>query len=107
MRIDRSHFSWLLVVALATLATAVLYVANFHPQRLPVPIKLPAFFGEVPPTRHTFGGTPLGLILGSLAFAIFLFASALGIRKKKRLWPIGNVQLWVKAHIWLTILTIP
>lgn len=29
------------------------------------------------------------------------------MRKKRRLWRIGNVQLWLKAHIWLTILTIP
>jgi hypothetical protein len=107
MKIDRSHFPWLLFVVLATLASALLYLANYFPQRLPVTIPLPSFFGETPPTRHTFGGTPLGLLLGSGAFAIFLFAAALGIRKKKRLWPIGNVQFWLKAHIWLTVLTIP
>ncbi len=107
MRIDRSHFPWLLFTVLATAATALLYAANFHPQRLPFPIQLPSFFGETPPTRHTVGGTPLGLVLGSLAFAIFLFAAALGIRKKKRLWPIGSVQSWLRAHIWLTVLTIP
>ena len=81
VKIDRSHFSWLLFVIVATLATAVLYVANFYPGSLPIPIKFPPVFGDVPPTRHTFGGTPLGLVLGSIAFAIFLFASALGIRK--------------------------
>lgn len=97
----------MLFVLLATLAAALLYAENYHPRRLPFPVPLPAFFGEVPPTRHTFGGTPLGLVLGSVAFAIFLFASALGIRKKRRLWPIGHVQLWLKAHIWLTVLTLP
>ena len=107
MRIDRSHFSWLIFVAVATVVSGVLFLANFYPQHLPFPIRLPSFFGEAPPTRHTFGGTPLGLVFGSVAFAIFLFASALGIRKKKRLWPIGNVKLWLKAHIWLTVLTIP
>jgi hypothetical protein len=107
MRIDRSHFPWLIFVVGATAAAAVLYVANFHPQRLPFPIPLPAFFGETPPARHTFGGTPLGLVLGSLSLAIFLFAAALGIRKKKRLWPIGSARLWVRAHVWLSILTIP
>ncbi|MEA3208130.1 MAG: hypothetical protein QOE70_1187 [Chthoniobacter sp.] len=107
MRIDRSHVPWFLFVALATCGAALLFLANFHPHRLPFPIHLPRFFGEAPPVRNTFGGTPLGLIFGSLAFLIFLFASALGIRKKKRLWRIGNVQLWLKAHIWLTILTIP
>ena len=107
MKLDRAHFPWLLLVLLATAASGLLYLANFHPHHLPIPIRLPAFFGEVPPTRHTFGGTPLGLLFGSVSFAIFLFASALGIRKKRRLWPIGNVQLWLKAHLWLTTLTIP
>ncbi|HYR57994.1 MAG TPA: hypothetical protein VEO95_05175, partial [Chthoniobacteraceae bacterium] len=107
MRIDRSHFGWLLFVALGTAAAALLYVANFHPQRLPLPIRLPAFFGEVPPARHTHGGTPLGLIFGSAAFAIFVLAAMLGIRKKQRTWPIGNVRLWLAAHIWLSTLTIP
>lgn len=107
MRIDRSHFSWLLCTLAATALAALLYVANFHPQRLPFHLALPAFFGEVPPVRHARGATPLGLIFGSVAFAIFLFASALGVRKKQRLRPIGSVRLWLKAHIWLTILTIP
>ncbi|MDB6151741.1 MAG: hypothetical protein JWL90_194 [Chthoniobacteraceae bacterium] len=82
-------------------------MANFYPQSLPFKFQLPAIFGEVPPARRTFGGTPLGLVFGTIAFLIFLFASALGIRKKKRSWKIGNVQLWLKAHIWLTVLTIP
>ena len=107
MRIDRSHTPWIIFVVLATLACALLFTANFFPQRLPFSISLPAFLGASPPLRHTFGGTPLGLIFGAIAFLIFLFASALGIRKKKRTWPIGNVQSWLKAHIWLTILTVP
>ena len=107
MKIDRSHASWVVFIIMATLGCTILYLANFLPHRLPFPIRLPAFFGESPPSRNTFGGTPLGLIFGSIAFVIFLFASALGIRKKKRLWPIGSVQFWLKAHIWLTILTIP
>ena len=107
MKIDRSHTPWIIFVALATVAGALAFTANFFPHRLPFPVSLPAFLGTSPPLRHTFGGTPLGLIFGSLAFLIFLFAAALGIRKKKRTWPIGNVQWWLKAHIWLTILTVP
>ncbi len=95
----------MLFVSLATAAAALLYLANFHPHR--VPFRLPAFFGEVPPARHTHGGTPLGLIFGSVAFAIFLGVSMLGIRKKQRVWPIGNVRLWLKVHIWLSTLTLP
>ena len=107
MRIDRSHLPWLIFVLLATLAAACLYVANFHPQRMPGWVGLPAFFGPVPPVRRSVGGTPLGLIFGTIAFLIFLFASALGIRKKRRLWPIGRVELWLKAHLWLTVFTLP
>lgn len=107
MRIDRSHFPWLLFTLVATALSALLYLANFHPQRLPYPVPLPGFLGEVPPTRQAIGATPLGLIFGAIAFGIFLFASALGVRKKQRLWPIGRVHFWLKAHIWLTLLTVP
>jgi hypothetical protein len=107
MRIDRSHAPWIVFVALATIAAALLFVANFFPHRLPFAFSLPAFLGPSPPLRHTYGGTPLGLIFGSVAFLIFVLAAALGIRKKKRTWSIGNVQWWLKAHIWLTILTLP
>ncbi len=107
MRIDRSHFPWLLSVALATTACALLYWANLAPGALPFHLKPPAFLGPTPPERQSFGGTPLGLVFGALAFAIFLFASALGIRKKQRSWPIGNVQFWLRAHIWLTVFSIP
>lgn len=107
MRVDRTHFPWLLAILLATAFAGFLYIANYHPQRLPFPMPLPAFFGEVPPTVRSIGGTPLGLTFGIIAYAIFLFAAALGIRKKRRRWPIGNVQTWLKAHLWLTVLTIP
>lgn len=107
MRITRSHAPWAIFCILATAGSAILYVANFFPHLLPFRMTLPAFLGEAPPLRRTFGGTPLGLIFGAIAFLIFLIAAALGIRKKKHLWPIGSVQFWLKAHIWLTTLTIP
>jgi len=105
MVINRSHIKWAVLVAFLTGISILLYIANFHPEL--TPYRLPAIFGPTPPTRNTVGGTPLGLIFGIAALAIFLFASALGIRKKRRLWPIGNVKSWLRAHIWLTILTIP
>ncbi len=107
MVLNRSHYPWAIFVLFVSLGCGILYLANFHPSWLPVPVKLPPFFGPVPPVRKTIGGTPLGIIFGATAFLIFLFASALGVRKKRRLWRIGRVQLWLKAHIWLTILTIP
>src|SRR4029077_17267935 len=42
-----------------------------------------------------------------IALAIFVFAALLGVRKKVVLWRIGTVQRWLRAHIWLTLLTIP
>jgi hypothetical protein len=107
MILNRSHAPWAFLVLLVSAGCGVLYLANFHPALLPFHVALPPQFGPVPPIRNTVGGTPLGLIFGIVALLIFLFASALGIRKKKRRWPIGHVQLWLKAHIWLSILTIP
>lgn len=108
MVLNRSHIPWVVFVALVTAASALLFLATVHPDMLlPFQVKLPKFFGAVPPPRNTVGGTPLGLIFGIVSLAIFVFASALGIRKKQRTWPLGNVQWWLKAHIWLTVLTIP
>ena len=107
MKIDRSHIPWALMALLATAVMALFYLATFHPRWLPIPFEMPQWMREAPRDRHTIGGTALGLIYGSLALLAFLFASALGIRKKKRLWRIGRVELWLKAHIWFSVLTIP
>ncbi len=107
MILDRNHRPWAVFVAVATAIAAVLYVANFHPDKLPLHIPLPKFFGPTPPLRGTVGGSPLGLIYGTLGLLIFIFAALLGARRKKPAWRIGRVQVWLKAHIWLTLLTIP
>ncbi len=90
----------------ATFTMALFYVATFHPARL-LSFELPSLFSSAPRGRNTYGGTAVGLTYGALALLIFLFASALGIRKKRRVWPIGNVRIWLRAHIWLSILTLP
>lgn len=107
MILNRRHIPWALFTVLASLVAGTFYLANFYPQWLPFGFDLPPLLGPVPPVRNTVGGTPLGIIFGSLSLLIFLFAAALGIRKKRRLWRIGNPQMWLRAHIWLTILTIP
>ena len=66
-----------------------------------------AIFWRNPAAHQTVGGTPLGLIFGAVSFAIFIFAALLGLRKKIPLWRIGKVERWLRAHIWLTLLTIP
>lgn len=107
MRLDRRHIPWALIFLGATVVAAAFYLAAFHPRWLPFPFELPKLLRDAPRERATIGGTGLGLIYGALAFAIFLFGSALSIRKKKRLWRIGDVQFWLRAHIWLTLFTIP
>ena len=109
MRIfNRSHIPWFLFVVLATLAAAWIYVGNFYPARLPPQWALPPALVQPVSEHRSIGGTPVGLIFGALAFAIFIFGVLLSLRKKMVLWPmIGSVQSWLRAHIWLTLLTVP
>ena len=101
------HLPWFLFVLLATIAASLLYVANFHHDRLPLGIRLPASLIQTQSEHHSVGGTPLGLAFGAISLAIFVFAALLSLRKKIPLWRIGTVQRWLRAHIWLTFLTIP
>ncbi len=107
MVIDRTHFFSFLLTLAATFFIAVFYAARFHPEWLPFAIELPEILRDKGTVRNTVGGSRLGLLYGSLGLLIFLFAASLGARKKKRLWRIGRVETWLKAHIWLTLLTIP
>jgi hypothetical protein len=108
MRITNwKHFPWFVFVCLATIAAILLYVGNFHPQRMPAGIRLPPSLIQTPTEHHTVGGTPLGLAFGAISLGIFVFAALLSLRKKIPLWRVGTVQRWLRAHIWLTFLTIP
>ena len=105
--INRAHVPWFIFVCLATLAAIVLYLGNFAPDKLPDGIRLPANLIQKPSDHRSVGGTPLGFIFGAISFAIFIFAALLSLRKKIPLWRVGTVQRWLRAHIWLTLLTIP
>src|SRR3984893_3145443 len=108
MRITNwKHFPWIVFVFLATVAACLLYVANFHPDRMPPGIHVPAWFIQTQSEHHSVGGTPLGLAFGAISLGIFIFAALLSLRKKIPLWRVGTVQRWLRAHIWLTLLTIP
>jgi hypothetical protein len=108
MRIlNRAHFPWFVFVVLATLFASWLYLGNFAPQKLPAPLRLPDSLVQKASEHRSVGGTPLGLIFGAVSLGIFIFAALLGVRKKIVLWRIGNLQRWLRAHIWLTLLTIP
>jgi hypothetical protein len=108
MRIlNRSHIPWVIFVLLATVAACWIYIGNFHPQRLPTGFVLPPALVQKPSEHRSVGGTPVGLVFGTIAFAIFIFATLFSARKRVVLWRLGTLQRWMRAHIWLTLLTVP
>lgn len=108
MIINRQHLGWAVFTAVATVAAVLLYVGEFHPGALPFKFSMPAsLHRDVRETGRSVGGTPLGLIYGITAAAIFVFAALLGLRRKRPTLKVGRLQTWLKGHIWLTILTIP
>jgi hypothetical protein len=108
MRIfNRAHVPWAIFVLVATLFASWLYVGNFSPETLPAELRPPSSFVQTRSEHRSVGGTPLGLTFGAIALSIFIFAALLGVRKKLVLWRVGTVQRWLRAHIWLTLLTIP
>jgi len=108
MRIfNRAHIPWFLFCVVTTAIAAWIYAGNFLPNRLPHGLALPSALTQTRLGNRNPGGTPVGLIFGSVAFGIFIFATLLGLRKKLLRLHIGSVQSWMRAHIWLTLLTIP
>jgi hypothetical protein len=54
------------------------------------------------------GGSSLpGFTFGVVGGIIILFEFLLLPRKWKRSWRLGRVQVWMRAHIWLGLLTVP
>ncbi|HZR77982.1 MAG TPA: hypothetical protein VFA58_02180, partial [Chthoniobacterales bacterium] len=105
--VNRAHLPWFVFVILATLFAFWLYLGNFSPASLPAGLHLPKALLQERVEYRNAGGTPLGLIFGTIALSIFIFAALLGVRKKIVLWRVGTVQRWLRAHIWLTLFTIP
>jgi hypothetical protein len=54
------------------------------------------------------GGSSLaGFTFGVFGALIILFEFALWLRRKFRAWPIGSAPAWLRAHIWLGLLSLP
>jgi hypothetical protein len=107
MIINRSHLPWAFLVAGATLVLSAAYLEVFRPGSIPHFIPVPGSAGNFPFGHRSVGATPLGIVYGIAAYLIFIFAALLGARKKVRHWRIGRAETWMRAHIWLSILTIP
>ncbi len=90
MLIDQSHRRWALATFWAILLTGILY-ATYR-------------WFDVDAPR---GGSLPGLAFGIAAAALILFCSAFPLRKKVPTLPLGSAQAWLRAHIWLGLLTLP
>jgi hypothetical protein len=90
MRIDQTHRPWLVGTVLGFLAITAAYVV--YAVRTP---------------GGPRGGTAWGLAFGAAGYAVMLFESLLGARKKVPIWRLGRAQMWMRGHLWLGILTLP
>jgi hypothetical protein len=84
------HGGWLAVVLVATAAAGWWYFGH----------------GRGASVRPGGGSLP-GFTFGVAGGAIILFEMLLWPRKKLRAWRIGRAETWMKAHIWLGLLSVP
>ena len=106
MLLNRSHTRWAWFTFLATAVSVALYLSVFYPALFPW-FHLPEQYAKTRSQHYSVGNSPLGLLYGSISYAIFIFAVLLNTRKKFPSVRFGRVQTWLRAHIWLTILTLP
>jgi hypothetical protein len=52
------------------------------------------------------GGSPMGLIFAFAGTAIIVFECLLGLRKKYPASPLGRLKTWLRAHVWLGLLSL-
>ncbi len=84
------HRTWLIFVLTSTAAAIAWYVEfAWHSDTWP-------------------GGSSLpGLTFGILVHAIIVFEMLLWPRKKVRGWRLGRASTWLRAHVWLGLLSLP
>ena len=88
MLIDSGHRRWIVAFLVLSAVGAVAFV----------PYARTAMHGPR-------GGTWPGLVYGSIGLGLILFAAALGVRRKVPAWRIGRATTWMKAHLWLGLLS--
>ena len=71
----------MIFVVLATMAAFWIYLGNLKPQLLPVTFRVPSSLLQKPSDHRSIGGTPLGLVLGTISLGIFVFAALLAFKK--------------------------
>lgn len=53
------------------------------------------------------GGSVMGLMFGSIAAVMMIFAGLLAARRRFPSARIGSAQFWMKGHLWIGTLTVP
>lgn len=90
MLIDKSHRLWMIVTIVAFALSSCLYVG----------------YAKSSPTGAS-GGSWQGMGFGIAGSALMVFAGLLAGRKKVPRLSIGTARFWLKAHIWLGLLSVP
>ena len=90
MIVDATHKPWIVTAVAMTVAGTAFYI----------PYAITA-------TSGPSGGTVPGLIYGIAGTAMMAFAGLLSARKKAPTLRIGRIQLWMKGHVWLGLLSFP
>jgi hypothetical protein len=88
MIIDRSQRAWILTVAAIGLAVTVLY-----------------FIYAASMPNGPSGRSAPGLIFGGAGTALILLEALLSLRKKFPAFPLGRMSVWLRAHVWLGLLS--
>lgn len=88
MIVDRTHRRWMGVCAALGAAAAAAYIVY----------ALTAAGG-------TAGGSLTGLVFAFAGTGVIVFECLLGLRKKYPASPLGRVETWLKAHVWLGLLS--
>jgi hypothetical protein len=88
--IDKSHRIWIFFTICALALSTALYVT----------------YASAAP-HGPKGGSWQGLMFGVAGSGLMVLAGLLAGRKKVPRLPIGSARLWLKAHIWLGLLSVP
>ncbi|MDA1049621.1 MAG: hypothetical protein O3C40_03955 [Planctomycetota bacterium] len=90
MLIDKSHRWWMIITIVAFVLSSCLYVGYAKSS-----------------ASGPSGGSWQGLGFGIVGATLMVFAGLLAGRKKLPRQPLGTARFWLKAHIWLGLLSVP
>ena len=88
MIVGRDHLRWVLATVAMALAATAAYVA----------------YAMLAPNGPR-GGSLAGLVFAFLGTGVIVFECLLSLRKKYPASPLGRVSTWLRAHIWLGLLS--